>query len=112
MHNNSEKKLSRNQTLQRHISDAVPTSEAYETSRDDIGAHEVAGMVDASQNEIELAEMKQQTPKMDLVSVEAPLVAATDKVDQMAELIKMIETKVETFDPEKKELKDDEFDIT
>jgi hypothetical protein len=36
--------------------------------------------------------------------VEALLVAATEKVDHMAELVKMIETKVESFDPEKKEL--------
>jgi len=45
-----------------------------------------------------------------MASVEAPLVAPTEKDDNMAELVKIIETKVESFDPEKKELKDGEFD--
>jgi hypothetical protein len=58
MHNNMEKKLSRVQTMQRHISEGVPTSEADETSRDDMGAHEVAGINEDKPAEIELAEMK------------------------------------------------------
>ena len=110
MHDNSEKKASRVQTMQRHLSHGAISSEVLDTSRDDMGAHDVPDIVEEKPNEIELAEMKQQTPKMDMASVEAPLVAQTEKDDNMAELVKIIETKVESFDPEKKELKDGEFD--
>ena len=46
MNNNSEKKMQRNKSLQRHISEGIPTSEAYETSRDDIGVHDVPEIVE------------------------------------------------------------------
>ena len=55
-----------------------------------MGAHDAPDIVEEKPNEIELAEMKQQTPKMDMASVEASLVAPTEKDDHMAELVKTI----------------------
>ena len=94
MHNNSEKKLRRNLDMQRHISEGVPTSEADETSRDDdngvggVPADIVEEMLSPA-GEIEMTEKKQS--KTHLASVEEPLSETLlEKLDQTAELVKMI----------------------
>lgn len=58
MHDNSEKKASRVQTMQRHLSHGAISSEQMDTSRDDMGAHDSPDIVEEKPNEIELAEMK------------------------------------------------------
>ena len=92
MHNNSEKKL-KLAVLQRHLSEGLPESEMHDTSRDDNNEHEIPDIVEERQldqsDEIELAEMK-HTPQMNLQSVEEPLVEASEKVDPMAELVKVL----------------------
>ena len=75
MHDNSEKKLY--STQQRHITEGAPDSEVDDTPRGSFNVKQIPDIVEEHQpNEIELAEMKQRTPQIDMVSIEEPLVDA------------------------------------